>query len=218
MADKGADKKADERLPLDLVNRAAAGKRFRMAVVAILILAAALGGVAGLIGGRLPGLVTAGVVAVPLLLFAWSQQRRQVWLAGRKVVLRTFGRRTVDLGKAERLELVVTTVRGVRTVSLLVSENPKGRAINLAVASYSATGGAELGILALRRLADSLAASENTGALVFSELLVAQLRAEARDEGLQGRPMFQLANAAPQGKLAVRLKPEAVTKFVASLE
>jgi hypothetical protein len=134
------------------------------------------------------------------------------------VVLRTFGRRPVDLSKAERLELVVLDVRSVKTVSLLVAETPKSRAVNMAVASYSGSGGAELGILALRRLADALAAAENTGSLVFAELLVAQLRAEARGEGLEGRPLYQLAKAAPGGKLAVRLKAEAVTRFVASLE
>lgn len=209
---------ADERLPLDLTTRAGAGKRFRMASIVIIVLAAAIGGIVGLIGGKVAGLVGAGVVAVPMLVFSWSQARRRLWLEGRVVVTRAFRRREVDLARAERLELVVTNVRGVRTVSLLVSESPKGRAINLAVASYSVSGGTELGILALRRLADALAASENTGALVFSELLVAQLRAEARDEGLAGRPLYQLAYAAPDGKLAVRLKAEAVTKFVASLE
>jgi hypothetical protein len=209
---------ADQQLPLNLFGRAGAGKRLRMAMVTILILAAALGGVAGLIGGRIAGLVTSSIVAIPLLLFSWSQARRLVWLGGNKVVLRTFGRRVVDLAKVERLELVVLDVRSVRTVSLLVAETPRSRGINLALASYSGTGRAELGILALRKLADALATSEHTGSLVFSELLVAQLRAEARDEGLEGRPLYQLATAAPSGKLAVRLKPEAVTKFVASLE
>jgi hypothetical protein len=208
----------DGRLPLDLADRAATGKRFRMAAIVIVIVAAAVGGIVGLIFGRLAGLIGSGVVAVPLLLFSWSQARRRVWLDGTKVVLSTFGRRSVNLAKTERLELVVMNVRNVRTVNMLISETPRGRAINLAVASYSATGGAELGILALRRLADALAASENTGSLVFSELLVAQLRAEARDEGLAGRPLFQLAHAAPDGKIAVRLKAEAVTRFVASLE
>lgn len=208
----------NEHLSLDLLDRAGVRKRFRMAVVAILILAAAFGGVVGLISGQTAGLITAGVVGLPLLLFSWSQVRRTIWLDGTTVVLRTFGRRTVDLSQAERLEMVVMDVRSVRTVSLLVAETPRSRGINMAVASYSATGGAELGILALRKLADALASSENTGSLVISELLVAQLRAEARDEGLAGRPLYQLAQSTPGGKLAVRLRPEAVTKFVASLE
>jgi hypothetical protein len=204
----------EERLPLDMFDRSGTRKRFRMALIAVVILAAAVGGVVGLIGGRLAGLITAGAVALPLVLFSWSQARRRIWLEGN----RTFGSRTVDLSKAERLELVVLDVRSVKTVSLLVAETPKSRAITMAVASYSGTGGAELGILALRRVADALAAAGDTRSLVFSELLVAQLRAEARGEGLDGRPLFQLAKAAPSGKLAVRLKAEAVTRFVASLE
>jgi hypothetical protein len=207
-----------EQLSLDLFDRAAAAKRLRMGIIAILILAAAIGGVTGLIFGQLAGLIAAGVVAIPLSLFSWSQARRRLWLEGTKVVLRTFGKRSVDLSKAERLELMVMDVRSVRTVSLLVSQTARSRGINMAMASYSGTGGAELGILALRKLADALASSENTGSLVFSELLVAQLKAEARGEGLDGRPLYQLAKAAPPGKLATRLKSEAVTKFVTSLE
>jgi hypothetical protein len=207
-----------EQLPLDLFDRAAAAKRLRVAIIAILILAAAVGGVVGLIFGQVAGLIAAGVVAIPLGLFSWSQARRRLWLDGTKIVLRTFGRRSVDLSKAERIELMVMDVRSVRTVSLLVSETPRSRGINMAMASYSGTGGAELGIMALRKLADALASAEHTGSLVFSELLVAQLKAEARGEGLDGRPLYQLAKAAPPGKLATRLKPEAVTKFVTSLE
>lgn len=209
---------ANEHLPLDLLDRAGARKRFRLASVAIVVLAAAVGGVVGLVASRTPALVTAGAIGLPLLLFSWSQARRTLWLDGTKVVLRTFGRRAVDLSKAERIEMVVMDVRSVRTVSMLVAETPRSRGINMAVASYSGTGGAELGIMVLRKLADALAASANSGALVISELLVAQLRAEARGEGLAGRPLYQLAKAAPPGKLAVRLKPEAVTKFVASLD
>src|SRR5882724_10201156 len=112
------------RLPLDLADRAATRKRFRMAAILIVIVAAAVGGITGLIFGRLAGLIGSGVVAVPLLLFSWSQARRQVWLDGTKVVLSTFGRRSVNLAKTERLELVVMNVRNVRTVNLLISETP----------------------------------------------------------------------------------------------
>jgi hypothetical protein len=83
---------------------------------------------------------------------------------------------------------------------------------------YAGTGGRELGILMLRRLADALAASENTSGLVFSELLVAQLRAEAKGEPAAERPLYRLASLAPSGRLAQRLKTDAVTRFVASLD
>jgi hypothetical protein len=75
-----------------------------------------------------------------------------------------------------------------------------------------------LGILVLRKLADVLAGSENTAGLVFSQLLVAQLRAEAKGDAAADRPLYRLASLAPSGKLAQRLKAEAVTRFVASLD
>jgi hypothetical protein len=53
---------------------------------------------------------------------------------------------------------------------------------------------------------------------VYSQLLVAQLRAEAKGEAAADRPLYQLASLAPSGKLAQRLKAEAVTRFVASLD
>jgi len=122
----------------------------------------------------------------------------------------------VDLRAAERLELVVTDVRGTRTIGLLVSAT--GKTINLPIAIYSGTGGRELGILMLRRLADALAASENTGGLIYSELLVAQLRSEAKGDPAAERPLYRLASLAPSGRLAQRLRTDAVTRFVASLD
>jgi hypothetical protein len=53
---------------------------------------------------------------------------------------------------------------------------------------------------------------------VFSQLLVAQLRAEAKGDAAADRPLYRLASLAPSGKLAQRLKPEAITRFVASLD
>jgi hypothetical protein len=53
---------------------------------------------------------------------------------------------------------------------------------------------------------------------VFSQLLVAQLRAEAKGEAAADRPLYRLASLAPGGRLAQRLKPEAITRFVATLD
>ncbi|OLR94882.1 hypothetical protein [Actinokineospora bangkokensis] len=206
-----------ERVPLSLVDGAGGRRRTTAAVLVVVVLAAAVGGVVGLIGGRVPALVAAAVVAVPLGLLAWGSARRQVWLEGSQVVARTFGKRRVDLRTARGLELVVTDLRGTRTVGLLVSGDDK-RAVNVSLAVYSGTGGRELGILVLRKLADLLAGSENTAGLVFSQLLVAQLRAEAKGEPAPDRPLYRLASVAPEGRLAQRLKPEAITRFVASLD
>ncbi|GAA3041916.1 hypothetical protein [Actinokineospora globicatena] len=192
-------------------------RRGVVSLVVALVIGAALGGVVGLIAGQTAGLITAGVVAGLLLLLAWASARRTLWLRdGTTVVARTIGSKSVDLRAAERLELMVTDVRGIRTVGLLVAR--KGTSINLALAMYSGTGGRELGILVLRKLADALARSENPAGLVFSQLLVAQLRAEAKGEAPPDRPLYRLGSLAPTGRLAQRLKPEAITRFVASLD
>ncbi len=70
----------------------------------------------------------------------------------------------------------------------------------------------------LRRLADSLAGSGDTRGLVFAELLVAQLRAEARGAAVGERPLYKLGSLAPGGRLAQKLRPDAVSRFVATLD
>jgi hypothetical protein len=207
-----------ERIPLDLMPPEALRRRALVVALGGVILAAAIGGVIGLAGGRWAGLIAAAVVGIPLLLLAFAESRRRTWLADGVVFVRQFGVRQVDLRRLERIELMITEVRGTRVVGFLMSGPPKGKTINLAVASYTATAGRELGVLALRRLADALAGGEDPSGLVFSELLVAQLRAEARDAGGAERPLYRVASLAPGGRLAQRLLPEAVTKFVATLD
>ncbi|MDQ3403746.1 MAG: hypothetical protein M3548_10170 [Actinomycetota bacterium] len=203
-----------ERIPLTMTE--SSRRRGCVSAVVALVFGAAVGGVVGLVGGRVPGLITAAVITVLLGAMAWATGRRRVWLQGHRVVAHTIGDKVVDLHRADRMELLVTDVRGMRTIGLLVGES--GRTVNLSLAVYSGTGGRELGILVLRRLADVLAGSENTSGLVFSQLLVAQLRAEAKGEAAPDRPLFRLASVAPSGTLAQRLKPDAVTRFVASLD
>jgi hypothetical protein len=205
-----------EPIPLNLTEQASARRRGCVAVTGAVVLGAALGGIVALFAGRTPALVTAGVVIVLLSFVSWVSGRRRLWLEDSVVVSKALGRKEVDLKTVDRIELMVTDIRGTRTVGLLLSQGRKS--INLAVAVYSGAGGRELGILVLRRLADVLAGSENTGGLVFSQLLVAQLRAEAKGDVAADRPLYRLAALAPSGKLAQRLKPEAITRFVASLD
>jgi len=205
-----------ERIPLDLLDPATVRKRSRMVAVGAVMVAGFFGGVLGLIAGRVPGLVAVVIVATPLLLLAWSEARRRVWLQGQVLSVRAFGTRSVDLRAADELDLLVTDVRGSRTVGLFVRGG--GKAINLALAIYAGTGGRELGVFPLRRLADVLAGREDPNGLVFSELLVAQLRAEARGMAAADRPLYQLASLAPGGRLAQKLTPDAVSRFVASLD
>lgn len=205
-----------EPIPLNLTELASARRRGCVAVVGSVVLGAAAGGVVALFAGQTPALVTAAVVIVLLSFVSWVSGRRRLWLDGTKVVAKALGRKEVDLRSVDKIELMVTDIRGARTVSLLLTTGR--RSINLSLAVYSGAGGREMGILVLRRLADVLAGSENTAGLVFSQLLVAQLRAEAKGDAAADRPLYRLATLAPQGKLAQRLKPEAITRFVASLD
>ena len=204
------------RIPLNLSEQSSARRRGCVSFGVALVFGAAVGGLVGLLAGQTAALVTAAVIVVLLTLLAWVSGRRKLWLEGDLVVAKAIGRKSVDLRNADKIELMVTDIRGTRTVGLLLTGGRK--TINLALAVYSGTGGRELGILVLRRLADVLAGSENTGGLVFSQLLVAQLRAEAKGEAAADRPLYRLASLAPAGKLAQRLRPEAITRFVASLD
>ncbi|MPZ83860.1 MAG: hypothetical protein GEV28_27095 [Actinophytocola sp.] len=205
-----------ERIPLNLTEQSSARRRGCVALGVAVVFGAAVGGLVGLLAGQTAALVTAAVVIVLLTLLSWVSGRRTLWIEGDLIVAKALGRKTVDLRHAERIELLVTDIRGTRTIGLLVAR--AGKTINLSLAVYSGTGGRELGILVLRKLADILAGSDNTSGLVFSELLVAQLRAEAKGEAAADRPLYRLASLAPSGRLAQRLKPEAITRFVATLD
>lgn len=205
-----------ERVPLNLTELASARRRGCVALAAAGVVGAAVGGLVGLLWNQTAALVAAAVVVVVLFLLSWVSGRRRLWLEGDVVVAKALGRKSVDLRHAEKIELLVTDIRGSRTVGLLIGA--KGKTINLSLAVYAGTGGRELGILVLRRLADILAGSDNTSGLVYSQLLVAQLRAEAKGEAAADRPLYKLASLAPGGRLAQRLRPEAVTRFVATLD
>lgn len=207
-----------ERVPLDMAPPAALRRRARLVAIGALIVAAAAGGVVGLFSSTVVGLAVSVAVAVPLLLLAWGQSRRRQWLEGSAVAVREFGTRRVDLRRVRRVELLVTQARGVRTVNLLVAGPPRGKTITVALASYGYGGGTELGIVALRRLADGLAGGEHTGSLVFSELLVAALRAEARGDAAADRPLYRLTELVGDRGLARRVPPEALSRFVTTLD
>ncbi|RBM16737.1 hypothetical protein DI005_24315 [Prauserella sp. PE36] len=207
-----------DRIPLYGDDAALRRKRMVSGLVGVVLFAAAFGGIAGLIGGQVTGLVVAGIIALPLLYLVSYNARRQVWLEGKTVVVRNWGSRRIDLVTAGRIDLLVSDVRGTRTVSLLVNAAERGKAIKIDLAVYAGTGGRELGILALRRLADALLNNIDANGVVFSELLVAQLRSEARGDAAADRPLYRLASAAPSGKLVQRFTMDAVNRFVATLE
>ncbi|MGH8268709.1 MAG: hypothetical protein ACRES1_01500 [Steroidobacteraceae bacterium] len=218
MTDAESTPAGEEPVPLNLVPKQALRRRARSVAVAAVIVGVAFGGIVGLFAGRWPGLLVALAIAVPLVLLALSESRRRTWLDGHIVVARAMGTRRVDLHRAERVDLLVTQARGTRTVGLLVVGAPEHKTINIAVASYSGVGGAELDILALRKLADALAGAQDTRGLVFSELLVAVLRSEARGDGLEDRPLYRLVSMVGERGLARKVHADAVSKFVTTLD
>ncbi|WP_033293595.1 hypothetical protein [Amycolatopsis jejuensis] len=206
-----------EKLPLFSDDPKLRRRRAWSGVIGVAILAAAFGGIAGLIGGQIAGLVTAAVVGLPLAYVVAFAFRRRIWLEGTTLVVRTWGVRRVDLVEAPRLDMVISDVRGTRTVGLLVNAGHRRRSVKLDLAVFSGTGGRELGALELRRLADALLNNTEANGLVFSELLVAELRSEARGDAVADRPLYRLASAAPAGKYLQRFPMEAVSRFVATL-
>jgi hypothetical protein len=207
-----------ERLPLYRDDRASTRRRGCSGLIGVAILAAAFGGVAGLIGGRTPGLVVAVVVALPLLYVVLFNVRRRLWLEGSTVVVRTWRTRLIDLVRAERIDLLVTDVRGTRTVGLLINTGQRAKTVKIDLAVYAGTGARELEVLQLRRLANAIMNNTEANGIVFAELLVAQLKSEARGDAAAEKPLYRLASAAPSGKLAQRFTMEAVSRFVAMLE
>ncbi len=209
---------APERLPLFHDDPKLRRRRGCSSIVGVTIFAAAFGGIAGLIGGEIAGLVVAAVIALPLLYIMFYNLRRRIWLEGSTLIVRTWGLRRVELTSAERIDLVISDVRGTRTVSLLVNAGKRRKVAKVDLAVYSGAGGRELGVLQLRRLANALVNNTEANGLVFSELLVAQLKSEARGDAAAERPLYRLASAAPAGKYIQRFTMEAVSRFVATLE
>lgn len=209
---------APERLPLHQEDPALRRRRLLSGLIGVVIFAAAFGGLAGLIGGQVAGLVVAAVVALPLLYVVLFAVRRRIWLEGTTLLVRTWRTRHVDIVQASRIDLLVSDVRGMRTVSLLFNARQRGKTAKIDLAVYAGTGGRELGVLALRRLANAVMNNIEANGMVFSELLVAQLKSEARGDGAPDRPLYRLASAAPSGRLAQRFTMDAVSRFVAHLD
>ncbi|MFD3744147.1 hypothetical protein [Nocardia sp. NPDC058633] len=129
-------------------------------------------------------------VAVPTIGYVFAFRRRRMWLSGTVIrAHRLFGERSVDLADATGVQLLVYPGRLSRIV-LKATVGPDIQLVPLAM--YTDVGsGRELHLLGLRKLADALAASRLVAAIAVSEVLVQQLRAEARDAGLDERPLFR---------------------------
>ncbi|GAD84062.1 hypothetical protein FEK33_22285 [Nocardia asteroides NBRC 15531] len=130
------------------------------------------------------------VVAVPTIVYVFAFRRRRMWLSGTEIrAQRLFGEHRIDLAEASGVQLLVFPARLSRIV-LKVTAGADTQLIPLAM--YTDAGsGRELHLLGLRKLADALSASQLAAAVVIAEVLVQQLRAEARDAGLGERPLYR---------------------------
>lgn len=178
----------EQQTSLDLVDpRLIAPKLRRVALVAAAVgVGCAL--VLGLLVSWSVGLIVGLVVGGPTAASALLALRRRTWLAGTTIrSQRAIGQRSVDAARAISAELQVRTGR-VSQVGVRIQEGDS--ALRVPLALYTDTGGAELGVLGLRRLADALSAGELAAAAAVSSVLVEQLRAEARGAGLEERPLY----------------------------
>lgn len=140
-----------------------------------------------------PIAIAAGLVlGAPTALYAVTVQRRRIRLAGTEIRARTWsGEHRLDLAAATGIEILVYPGRLSRVV-LRATAGPDTRIVPLAMYTDSGSG-RELHILGLRKLADALSACALVSALAVSELLVRQLRAEARDAVAEERPLYRAA-------------------------
>ncbi|NUP26986.1 MAG: hypothetical protein HOQ36_04040 [Nocardia sp.] len=181
---------AGQRLGLDLVAPEVYAPVLRRLALVALALALAIGAVTGLVFGPLPGLVAVLVVALPAAGYVAVARRRRLWLRGSTIGAQTLTRtRTLDVAAVTGVELLVYPGRLSRLV-LRLTAGPDRQLVPLAM--YTDAGsGRELHLLGLRRLADALVRSELPAALAVADLLVHQLRAEARDAALPERPLYR---------------------------
>ncbi|MCM6774704.1 hypothetical protein NDR87_12775 [Nocardia sp. CDC159] len=138
-----------------------------------------------------PLAILAGLaLGAPTALYAMAVRRRRMWLVGNELRARTlFGSRRLDVAAATGVEVLVYPGRLSRIV-VRITAGRDSQIVPLAMYTDSGSG-RELHILGLRTLADALARSELAAALAVSAVLIAQLRAEARDAPLEQRPLYR---------------------------
>lgn len=160
----------------------------RVALIAVLI-GIAVGVVVAFFAAPLVALVVAAVIALPTAVSALLATRRRIWLAGTTIhASNGLIEKRVDVAQAVSVEFVVRAAR-ISQVAVRIGDGRVVRTVALAL--YTADGGRELDVLALRKLADALSASELAPAAAAASLLIDQLRSEARGAGLEERPLYR---------------------------
>ncbi|MEV6768964.1 hypothetical protein AB0N05_10100 [Nocardia sp. NPDC051030] len=130
------------------------------------------------------------VIGAPTALYAIAVQRRRIRLSGSVIRARTWmGERRLDLSAANGVEILVRAGR-LSQIVLRVTSGRDTQEVPLAMYTDSGSG-REMHILGLRRLADALSTCPLAAALAVSDVLVRQLRAEARDAIAEERPLYR---------------------------
>ncbi|MFD6881990.1 MULTISPECIES: hypothetical protein [unclassified Rhodococcus (in: high G+C Gram-positive bacteria)] len=175
---------------LDLIPARLLRPRVRKVALAALGIGLVAGVLVYLIAPLWAAIVVGVLVVAPPTIGAFAATHRHLRIDGTVVtvsgVLRS---RSVDLRQLAGVELLVRVAR-VSQVVLRVNDGNHGL-VTIPLALYAGEGARELDVLALRTLANALAASELAPAAAISSVLVEQLRAEARDAGLVERPLYR---------------------------
>lgn len=160
-----------------------------MASALFALVGVVLGSAVGLLLTPFSGVVVAVAAVVAAVFTAVSGSRSRVWMEGSVLCRRgAFGVRRIRMSELKRVEIVV---RAARVAQVLLRVGDDARIGTVAVAMYTDNGGRELPAVALRSLADALASSDLASGLSVSSVLITQLRAEARDAGLNERPLYR---------------------------
>ncbi|OZD67090.1 hypothetical protein CH272_08425 [Rhodococcus sp. 05-340-1] len=173
---------------LDLVSVEFLAPRLRKIIVGSAAIGILLAVVLALFAPVWVAVLVGVIVGGPAVLSGWLGLRRRVWLDGPQLCARGLRTRRLKMPEVVTAELTIRTA-GIDQISLRLYD---GRThIVLPLALYTRDGGRELPILALRTLADSLWTTELVPAAAIASVLVDQLRAEARDAGLDQRPLYR---------------------------
>ncbi|MGA4789380.1 hypothetical protein [Nocardia sp. AB354] len=185
-----ANSAAQQPVGLDLIAPELYAPMLRRLALGAIGAGVVVGVVVGLVVSWPAGVVVGAVLGAPTAIYALAVRRRRMWLSGSVIEARTLvGRRRLDVAAATGVEVLVYPGRLSR-IALRITAG--GRTQTVPLAMYTDAGsGRELHILGLRKLADALSSTELAAALALSGLLVGQLRAEARDAGLEERPLYR---------------------------
>ncbi|MFY2790551.1 hypothetical protein [Rhodococcus sp. KRD162] len=175
-------------IALDLVSADLLAPKLRKVVLGALAVAIVLAVVLALFLPMWVAVVVGVAVGGPVVVSGWLGLRRRVWLDGSRLCSRGIRTRRLKMPEVVTAELTVRTAR-IDQISLRLYDGRTRIVVPLAL--YTNGGGRELPILALRTLADSLWTTELVPAAAIASVLVDQLRAEARDAGLDERPLYR---------------------------